>query len=250
MPFTLAHPAGALPLKWIKKEWFSTTGLVVGSMAPDYEYFLKRQPTPSLGETFWGSLIFNLPLAIIVALVFHLLVKGPLIRHLPQPYDYRYSRYGQSIFLNYLGRHWHIFLLSVLLGIGSHHLLDWMTHPIHGPFKKTLITEIVTIGPIRDRPLVFLERFFEGTALLVFAYVLLKINRPAASFMRVEKKSKWLYWGILASTFALLLLWEWYASGGINSFAVGITTVLWAAAMGLVTASVLIRLVYREWAIR
>jgi hypothetical protein len=247
MPFTLAHPAGALPFKWIKRGLFSTTGLVAGSMAPDYEYFLKQQPSPTLSETFWGSLLFNLPLAIIVALVFHLLVKRPLLRHLPHPYDQRYSGYVNFSFLNYLGRHWHLFLLSVLLGIGSHHLLDWMTHPIQGPFNKTFLTKIITAGPVRDRPLVFLERLFEVTVLFTFGLLLLKVNRPAPHFIPAKKTLKWIFWLTLLSISVLLILWEWYESGGIDRFSKGITTVLWAVSVSLVTSSVLILLIRRIW---
>ena len=41
MPFTFSHPAAVLPLRLLPRHWFSLTGLVIGSMVPDFEYFLR-----------------------------------------------------------------------------------------------------------------------------------------------------------------------------------------------------------------
>jgi hypothetical protein len=41
MPFTFAHPAIVLPLKHLPKRWYSLTGLIIGSMTPDFEYFIR-----------------------------------------------------------------------------------------------------------------------------------------------------------------------------------------------------------------
>ncbi|WP_224999336.1 DUF4184 family protein [Cesiribacter sp. SM1] len=245
MPFTLAHPAGALPLKWIKKDWFSTTGLVVGSMAPDYEYFLKQYPSPSLGETLWGALLFDLPLALIVALIFHLLVKRPLIRNLPQPYDHRLSGYAQTSFLAYLGKHWLVFVFSMLLGIASHFLLDWSTHPFKGPLGNTAFTEVVTIGSLRTRPLIVAERTFDVVGTLVLFLLIMRLNKPASAFTKASATNKWIFWILLFITIGLLLAWNWFEKGGFEGVGVGVTVLIWAVAAGLVASSVLIRLLER-----
>jgi hypothetical protein len=41
MPFTFSHPAIILPLAYLPKKWYSMTGLVIGSLVPDFEYFLR-----------------------------------------------------------------------------------------------------------------------------------------------------------------------------------------------------------------
>ena len=246
MPFTLAHPAGVLPLKWLKRSWFSTTGLVVGSMAPDYEYFMKQYPSPSIGETFWGAALFDFPLALIVAFVYHLLVKPPLVQHLPAPYDYRYSGYLQNSFLSYLGRHWLVFISSIILGIASHLLLDWSTHPFHGPFRQTALTSVVTIGPIRELPLLLIERLFDGLATVILFLLLLRLKNPVADYARVPMANKWVYWGLALMTIAALVIWEWQQAEGFVGFAHTITTLIWAIVCGLVVASVLIKLVKRN----
>ena len=43
MPFTFSHPAIILPLKKLPKKYISMTGLIVGSIAPDFEYFLRMK---------------------------------------------------------------------------------------------------------------------------------------------------------------------------------------------------------------
>ncbi|WP_240482010.1 DUF4184 family protein [Flavobacterium psychrophilum] len=39
MPFTFSHPAIILPLRYLPRQWFSLTGLIIGSLTPDFEYF-------------------------------------------------------------------------------------------------------------------------------------------------------------------------------------------------------------------
>lgn len=39
MPFTFAHPAAVLPFAKKHSKHISVTALILGSMAPDFEYF-------------------------------------------------------------------------------------------------------------------------------------------------------------------------------------------------------------------
>ena len=39
MPFTFSHPAIVLPLTFLRRQWFSLTGLAVGSLTRDVKYF-------------------------------------------------------------------------------------------------------------------------------------------------------------------------------------------------------------------
>ncbi|WP_262496247.1 DUF4184 family protein [Flavobacterium piscis] len=43
MPFTFSHPAIILPLKYLPKNWISLTGLIIGSLTPDFEYFYSNE---------------------------------------------------------------------------------------------------------------------------------------------------------------------------------------------------------------
>lgn len=84
MPFTFAHPAIVLPLKKKINKYFGLTALVLGSMSPDFEYFLNLKITSEVGHTLKGFLTYNLPLVFLFALVFHLVMKPVLYLHLPK----------------------------------------------------------------------------------------------------------------------------------------------------------------------
>ena len=54
MPFTPAHTALVLP--FIQKRYLSATGLIAGSVAPDFEYFFKMSTNGVHGHTIPGLL--------------------------------------------------------------------------------------------------------------------------------------------------------------------------------------------------
>ena len=89
MPFTLVHPIAVLPLKRARPRWFSLTGLVIGSMGPDFEYFLRWAAHSTVAHSVTIShglpalLFFNLPMVLLLSFLLHDLVKQPLLRHLP-----------------------------------------------------------------------------------------------------------------------------------------------------------------------
>jgi len=83
MPFTPAHPALILPLLRPCRRWLSATGLVLGAMAPDFEYFLRLRPDGIYGHTLAGIFWLDLPLIVVFTALFHRLLKQPLVASLP-----------------------------------------------------------------------------------------------------------------------------------------------------------------------
>jgi Domain of unknown function (DUF4184) len=126
MPFTAGHPAIILP--FIRSRYLSATGLIVGSLSPDFEYFLKMSVNGIHSHTKAGLFYFDLPVTIVLSLLFHQLVKGNLIANSPPFFQRRFQDTLQFNFLNYLKNHWGIFLLSALLGAASHIFWDSFTH--------------------------------------------------------------------------------------------------------------------------
>lgn len=63
MPFTLAHPAVVI---FSKNKNFNLLGLILGSMAPDFIYFLLFNPSSNLGHTLLGFIILNLPICFLL----------------------------------------------------------------------------------------------------------------------------------------------------------------------------------------
>ena len=122
MPFTLAHPAAVLPLR---RHGLVFSALVVGSMAPDFEYFFGvKRP---ISHTMPGILTFTLPLALAVLIVFQVVVKWPAIWLLPQRLQARVIGPARRFRWLPLTRLLQI-LASLVLGIATHILWDGFTH--------------------------------------------------------------------------------------------------------------------------
>jgi hypothetical protein len=81
MPFTPAHPA--IVLLFLKAKRVSATALVIGTMAPDFEYFLRMSVNGQYGHTFFGIFYFDIPVTIALAFLFHQQIKENLINNLP-----------------------------------------------------------------------------------------------------------------------------------------------------------------------
>lgn len=128
MPFTFAHPAFVIPLLRQKKIRFSATGLIVGSIAPDFESFLKFGGQKTFSHTWLGMFWFDLPMAFFIALVFHLFIRDAFIDNLPGPIQKRFINYRGFDFLDFCRKNTLTFVFSLLIGILSHLLSDGFTH--------------------------------------------------------------------------------------------------------------------------
>ncbi|NBI27726.1 DUF4184 family protein [Chengkuizengella marina] len=129
MPFTFSHPLYALPLKWIKPKYFCVTGLVLGSMSPDFEYFIALEPYRTIGHSVTGLFVQAIPLSILFVFIFHKIMIKALSLHLPRLYnlDMRSYQVFHSWELNTF-RKWIVFLTSVVIGFFSHIFIDAFTH--------------------------------------------------------------------------------------------------------------------------
>ncbi|MEJ8803045.1 DUF4184 family protein [Pontibacter sp. H249] len=128
MPFTFSHPAVVLPLCLLPRKWVSVTGLIVGSLMPDFEKFLKMAPGNTISHTWEGIFWFNLPLGILLAFLFHDVVRNPLIYNLPKPLKKRFVRYVAFDWRSYFRKKYLVIVLSILFGAVSHIGWDSITH--------------------------------------------------------------------------------------------------------------------------
>jgi hypothetical protein len=130
MPFTPAHIAAVLPLR---KRWnLVWSAMVIGSMAPDFEYFLTLGPKSHRFHEFPGIVIYTLPLSFFILWVLHRFMKGPVLEFLPTGVAERMDP-GPFSFRG-LG-HIALILLSLSIGIATHLAWDAFTH------ESTIITE-------------------------------------------------------------------------------------------------------------
>ncbi len=101
--------------------------MVVGSMAPDFLYFMLLSHTSRYGHTLPGIFFFSLPAGIVVLWLFHRLFKEPLLALAPahlarriSPNDLSY-RFGPASRFAWIA-------FSVLLGVITHVIWDSFTH--------------------------------------------------------------------------------------------------------------------------
>ncbi|WP_316771269.1 DUF4184 family protein [Pedobacter frigiditerrae] len=128
MPFTFSHPAIVLPLSYLPKRWVSLTGLVIGSLTPDFEYFIRMRIKSIYSHTLSGLFWFDLPLGILLTFLFHLLVRNALIGNLPNLFKKHFSVFEDFDWVGHFKENWLIICLSVLIGAFSHIFWDSFTH--------------------------------------------------------------------------------------------------------------------------
>jgi hypothetical protein len=128
MPFTFSHPALVLPLTYLPKKWYSLSGLIVGSMTPDFEYFIRMKDYSKYSHTWTGLLWFDVPLGLIILFTFHNVVRDILISYLPFSLNIRFSAFTKFNWNKYFQRNIIVVLISLIIGIASHLFWDSFTH--------------------------------------------------------------------------------------------------------------------------
>jgi len=202
MPFTFCHPAIILPLAKSKK--LSTSALIIGSTAPDFEYFIRMDMVRSHSHDFWAIFYFNLPLTILLYIIFQFIVKTPLINNSTSFFYKRFNRLLASesnlFTLKNIGR----VIISACIGIFSHLLWDSFTHK-EGFFEGQLPFLLESFHFINKDVVVF--KFLQtwssiigGLYILFFIYKMpIQVMKHKANFLK--------FWAIAFSvSLAVILL--------------------------------------------
>lgn len=127
MPLTPAHAAAVIPLRqWKACFWLSP--LVVGSMAPDYAYFIYLpQQYRNVGHSALGLVLFCIPVGLAVLYAYHAFFKRPLVLLMPRILrDKLWPHCGPFPVLPLRRLAWCAAL--IYLGAVTHVLWDGVTH--------------------------------------------------------------------------------------------------------------------------
>ena len=169
MPFTISHAAAVLPLQRITRKRIPLAALMIGSMAPDFPYFLPFDFGRTSTHDFDGMFLFCWPVGLAVWLLFVKLLERPTIELLPSPWRERVPRSGpvtpRALLLASLG---------IIIGAMTHIAWDSFTHAN---------TTVNNLFPVLDTP-VFQ---FRGRTLPV--YVILQYLSSVAGLLALA------YWG-------------------------------------------------------
>ncbi|HEY4652017.1 MAG TPA: DUF4184 family protein, partial [Pontibacter sp.] len=205
MPFTAAHPALIVPLLRLPRRWFSVTGLVIGSTAPDFAYFLHIPGLGRFSHSLKGLLLFNLPMAFVLAILFHVLVRDQVIQQLPAYFRSRAVNIKPVAIGSYLLRNGHIFAISALIGSFSHLFWDSFTH-YNGYFVRhhAFLLQPVPLG-ITVMPVCRVLQHFSTFA--GFAVLLWHISKMPAAQVTPKHWLGWMpYWILVGFIAAVYLL--------------------------------------------
>ena len=195
MPFTFSHPAIVLPLTFLPRQWFSMTGLVIGSLTPDFEYFLRMRIKSNYSHTIDGLFWFDLPLGLILVFMFHNIVRDRLFDNLPTFLKSRFSTFKRFDWNEHFKRNWFVVLISILIGAASHIFWDSFTHD-HGYFVQTIPTLQNSVHFL-GRQIPILKILQHSSTLLgglVIAFVIYKLPTNKSENEKINLK----YWVILA----------------------------------------------------
>lgn len=203
MPFTPAHPAIVLP--FLKSRYVSATGLIIGSLAPDFEYFFKMRTAGEHGHTIAGLFYFDLPVVVVLAFLFHQVVKRNFISNLPLFLQRRLQDVVRFDFIGYVRNNPLVFLLSGLLGSASHLFWDSFTHG-YGYFVKTLwfYEDVYYSFNGATYPLFYVLQYVSSGIGLFFVGVYV-LKRRSIHADRVSSPSA-LYW-LAFFTISALVVW-------------------------------------------
>ncbi|MBZ0252001.1 MAG: DUF4184 family protein, partial [Candidatus Methylomirabilis sp.] len=128
LPFTVSHAAAAWPIRAALGGRVVLSALVVGTLAPDAEYFVHMGPVRTISHTFPGLFLMDLPVGLALLWLFHRLYKRSFALLLPEalaarllPEAERPFRWGPP------GRFLAI-CASIWAGSATHVLWDAFTH--------------------------------------------------------------------------------------------------------------------------
>ncbi|MFE6798616.1 DUF4184 family protein [Paenibacillus chitinolyticus] len=123
MPFTFAHPVAVMP--WWNKTTLPVSALIIGCMSPDFEYFVRFRAAGVWSHHGAGIVFFNLPMILLLFLLFETAVRPALYDYLPGRFPYRWRREG-GIPATFKG--WLTVAVLGLAGTGTHLIWDQFTH--------------------------------------------------------------------------------------------------------------------------
>lgn len=124
MPLTPCHAAAAWPL--VRFFRLPVAAVVIGSMAPDFEYLLRLRPSGNFGHTLPGIALFCVPVGLLVWAVFTRVVRPWLVELVPLSREgwAEPARWKEASSLQRLA----LVVAGIVVGALSHMTWDAFTH--------------------------------------------------------------------------------------------------------------------------
>ena len=127
MPFTISHAAAVLPFTRPLARWRLLSAAVIGSMVPDFGWFMPWRPARFETHSLDALLTFCLPVGLASYWVFQLLVRTPIMELLP-PGAYARWRWSKAPADYRSLKQWIWAACGLLAGAITHLVWDGFTH--------------------------------------------------------------------------------------------------------------------------
>lgn len=239
MPFTFSHPAIILPLKFLPRRWFSLTGLVIGSMAPDFEYFLRMKTQSDYSHTIAGIFWFDLPLGILLAFTFHNIVRNSLFKNLPSIFKSRLLNFNEFNWNQYFKLNWSVVIISILVGTASHIFWDGFTHQT-GYFVNEIpsLRKVLEVSNLQIPVFKILQHLstIVGAIIILFAVLKLPIIKHDNQVMNAQ------YWMILLIITLVIITLRIFTGLNIKLYGYVIVSLISAILISLIITPLLYKL--------
>lgn len=245
MPLTFAHPAAVLPFSRNSK-YVNFLALVLGSMSPDFEYFLRGKPSGEIGHTFIGFVTFNLPVVAVVYLIYQAYIHRTLFSHLPFfLQDTCTEKPSSSKALKAV-----VFLYSALFGMLTHIVWDSFTH-INGFMVNKLAVLTYTLQ-VFDRNIPVYKFLQHGSTFVGICAIVLYMCYRTAKYngnkgRGIKPVQKALYWGCI-TLLSLLFFSLWYSFDPvpIELYGIIVVRVIDSVLVNLLIVSLYFKYLYRR----
>ncbi|MGQ0429361.1 MAG: DUF4184 family protein [Gammaproteobacteria bacterium] len=147
MPWTVSHVAAILPFRRWCPARLSFVALVIGSMSPDFAYYLGQSEIADFAHSLPGLFVVALPGALLVIAAAWLL-RDLLGVPLPQPHRIALQQAFASLSRDLNWRRGIALAASILLGAATHAAWDSFTHATGLPVERSelLQRELLRIG--------------------------------------------------------------------------------------------------------
>jgi len=124
LPFTISHAAAVIPLRKLTRGYFPLAALMIGSMSPDFAYFLPGEPLRVLTHSIPGMFWFCWPVSLAVWLVFTRVLERPTFALLPPRWYAKFTPSSRELTPTTLA----FASAAILVGAATHILWDSFTH--------------------------------------------------------------------------------------------------------------------------
>jgi Domain of unknown function (DUF4184) len=232
MPFTFSHPALILPFLKVRTRHICISALVVGSMIPDFEYFIRMKLSGRFSHTIPGIFLFDIPVGLLVLVIFHGVVKQSLINNLPTYINSRLQPLKNFDFFEYVKANFVAVIFCLLIGTVSHIFWDGFTHN-DGLFAAYLpiLLKPVVINGLPELPV---YRWLQHISSAVGAFIIFCVFNGMTKHP-VESKIDLRFWSI--ATFFFTVAFILRASFGLEYYGDTVAVLISSGFVGLIAAS-------------